>query len=91
MDDDPTWTWSGSKEITLTTIILIVIIIVIVMAVWNYVTLKRRRAEATLRREAVLVERRAHAREERKKRRIEIQEALVSCVSVQHDVSFLVH
>ncbi|KAL7503187.1 hypothetical protein ACHAWX_000571 [Stephanocyclus meneghinianus] len=81
MDNDPTWKWSGSKEITLAIIILIVIIIVIIMAIWNYVSLKRRRAEAIMRREAVIVERRAHAREERKKRRIEIEEALVSCAA----------
>ncbi|KAL3792855.1 hypothetical protein HJC23_004780 [Cyclotella cryptica] len=88
MDDDPTWKWSGSKEITLATILLIVIIIVIVMAVWNYVTLRRRREEAAVRREVVLVARRAHAREERKKRHMEIQKALVSCTASDCECNF---
>ena len=81
MDDDPGWKWNGSKEITLATVMLILIVIVAMLAIWNYVTLKRRREEAAVRREVMLVARRAEAKEARGKKKQAMQEALVHSVS----------
>jgi flagellar biosynthesis/type III secretory pathway M-ring protein FliF/YscJ len=87
-DGGPGWKWSGSKEITLAVIMVIVILIVIAMAIWNYVTLKRRRIENAARRETELDEQRLNAKEKRKKRQAAIDEALVCNVSESMAFSF---
>lgn len=80
-NDEPGWKWSGSKEITLASVMVVLIIIVFILALWNYVTSKRRREEAAVRREVLLIARHAQATEERKKRKIAIDMALIHSVS----------
>lgn len=82
MDGDPGWKWNGSKEITLASVMAVLIVIVAILATWNYLTLKRRREEAAVRREVLRVARHAEAKEARKIRRGLIEEALVSSVSI---------
>lgn len=66
---------------------LVLIIIVAILAIWNYLTLKRRREEAAVRREVLLIARHAEAKEARRERRGLIQEALISSVSY-HPTAF---